>query len=211
MIRVLVVDDHGLVRAGITSLLEGAGDIEPVGEAASVEQAVAQARVLQPDVVLLDLLLPRRTGAEGVRDLLQVSPGSRVLIVSSQAAPSAVREALSAGAHGYVPKRAPAAELLDAIRRVHDGGRYVDPDLGAGLVAAEPAPELASLTERETDVMRMLALGYTNGEIGHKLYISPRTVETHRAHVAQKLGVETRAELVLLALSTGLIGPGSAA
>jgi two-component system, NarL family, response regulator NreC len=209
VIRVLVVDDHALFRAGISSLLADEDDIVPVGEAASVEQAVVKARALQPDVILLDLLLPRRSGAEGVRELAKVSPTARILIVSSQAAPSAVREALSAGACGYVPKRATGAELLEAIRRVRAGERYVDPDLGACLVLAEPPRALAPLTERETDVLRMLALGYTNNEIGRRLYISPRTVDSHRAHVVQKLGVETRSELVLLALSTGLIGPGS--
>ena len=209
MIRVLVVDDHALFRAGITSLLAAEADIVPVGEAASVEQAIAKARALHPDVVLLDLLLPRRSGAEGVRPLMAVSPQSRVLIVSSQAAPSAVRDALTAGACGYVPKRAPASELLEAIRRVGAGEGYVDPDLGTHLVVSEPPPALAQLTERETDVLRMLALGYTNSEIGRRLYISPRTVDSHRAHVVQKLSLETRAELVLLALSTGLIGPAS--
>jgi two-component system, NarL family, response regulator NreC len=209
VIRVLVVDDHALVRAGIVSVLAAEADVVPVGEAGSVEQAIAQARILRPDVVLLDSVLPRRSGAEGVRDLLKVSPQSRILIVSAQAAPSAVREALSAGACGYVPKRAPASELLEAIRRVRAGERYVDPDLGAQLVVAEPSPALAPLTERETDVLRMLALGHTNDEIGRRLCISPRTVDSHRAHVMQKLGLETRAELVLLALSTGLIGPTS--
>jgi two-component system, NarL family, response regulator NreC len=209
VIRVLVVDDHALFRAGMCSLLAGQDDIVPVGEAASVEQAIAKARSLQPDVILLDLLLPRRSGAEGVRDLAKAAPGSRILIVSSQAAPSAVREALSAGAGGYVPKRAPATELLEAIRRVRAGERYVDPDLGARLVVAEPPAALAPLTERETDVLRLLALGYTNNEIGRRLFISPRTVDSHRAHVVQKLGLETRAEVVLLALSTGLIGPAS--
>jgi DNA-binding NarL/FixJ family response regulator len=209
VIRVLVVDDHALFRAGIVSLLAGEEDIVPVGEAASIEQAIVKARPLQPDVILLDLLLPRRSGAEGVREIAKVSPQSRILIVSSQAAPSAVREALSAGACGYVPKRAPAAELLEAIRRVQAGEGYVDPDLGAHLVVADPPAALTPLTERETDVLRMLALGYTTNEIGRKLYISPRTVDSHRAHVVQKLGLETRAEFVLLALSTGLIGPGS--
>jgi DNA-binding NarL/FixJ family response regulator len=209
VIRVLVVDDHALFRAGITSLLAAEHDMEPVGEAATVDQAIVKARALQPDVILLDLLLPRRSGAEGVRELTAVSPGSRILIVSSQAAPSAVREALSAGACGYVPKRSPGSELLEAIRRVRNGEGYVDPDLGAQLVVAEPPPALAPLTERETDVLRMLALGYTNNEIGRRLFISPRTVDSHRAHVVQKLGLETRSELVLLALSTGLIGPAS--
>jgi two-component system, NarL family, response regulator NreC len=209
MIRVLVVDDHALFRAGISSLLAGVDDIIPIGEAASVEQAIAKARSLQPDVILLDLLLPRRSGVEGVRELAKVSPRSRILIVSSQAAPSAVREALSAGACGYVPKRAAATELLDAIRRVRAGEGYVDPDLGAHLVVAESPSALAPLTERETDVLRMLALGYTNGEIGRRLCISPRTVDSHRAHVVQKLGLETRSDRVLLALSTGLIGPAS--
>jgi two-component system, NarL family, response regulator NreC len=207
VIRVLVVDDHALFRAGIRARLEQEGDIIPVGEAGSAEQAVVKARALQPDVVLLDLLLPRRSGCEAIRDLSSASSQAKVLVVSSQASPSSVREAIAAGASGYVPKRASDGELVAAIRRIAAGERYVDPDLGAQLVAADGTPALDPLTERERDVLHLLALGYTNQEIGKKLFISVRTVDTHRAHVMRKLRLATRAELVLFALANGLIGP----
>ncbi|HVP75773.1 MAG TPA: response regulator transcription factor [Gaiellaceae bacterium] len=211
MIRVLVVDDHALFRAGLRSRLAEERDIMPIGEAGSAEEAVVRARALHPDVILLDLLLPRKSGSEAVRELLRVSPQSRVLIVSSQASASAVRQAITAGACGYVPKRSTDRELLDAIRRVASGERYVDPDLGAQLVVPDRVPALEPLTDRERDVFTLLALGYTNQEIARMLFVSVRTVDSHRAHVMRKLDLETRAELVLLALSTGLIGPGTAA
>ena len=208
MISVLIVDDHELFRAGLRSRLETESDIALVGEAGAAEQAVVRTRALQPDLVLLDLLLPRRSGYEAIPDLVKASPQSKVLVVSSQAAPSSVRRALSAGAAGYLPKRASATELIAAIRRVAAGERYVDPDLGGRLVVDDGSPALEPLSDRERDVLHLLALGYTNQEIGKKLFVSVRTVDTHRAHIMQKLRLETRAELVLFALANGLIGPG---
>jgi len=208
VISVLLVDDHGLLRAGLRSRLESEGDVTVVGEAATAEQAVVKARALQPDLVLLDLMLPRKNGADAIPELVKVSPQTRVLAVSSQTAPGSVRTALAAGAAGYVPKRAADSELVSAIRRVAAGEGYVDPDLGAKLVVPEPLPALQPLSERERDVLQLLALGYTNQEIGKKLYISVRTVDTHRAHIMRKLGLETRAELVLFALAHGLISSG---
>jgi len=207
MISVLIVDDHELFRAGIRSRLEREDDITPIGEAGSAEQAVVKARALQPDLVLLDLLLPRTDGYEAIPEIAKVSPRSKVLVVSSQAAPNSVRQALSAGAAGYVPKRASDGELVTAIRRVAAGEGYVDPDLGAKLVVPDQVPALEPLSERERDVLHLLALGYTNQEIGKKLFISVRTVDTHRAHIMRKLDLETRAELVLFAFANGLIGP----
>jgi len=207
MISVLIVDDHALFRAGLRSRLELEQDITSVGEAATAEEAVSKARSLQPDLVLLDLLLPGISGQDAIPKLAKVSPRSRVLVVSSQAAPSSVRQALSAGAAGYVPKRASDQELVSAIRQVAAGDGYVDPDLGAKLVVPDRSAALEPLTERERDILQLLALGYTNQEIGRKRYISVRTVDTHRAHIMRKLGLETRAELVLLALANGLLGP----
>ena len=207
MISVLIVDDHALFRAGLRCRLELEQDITPVGEAATAAQAVSKARALQPDLVLLDLLLPGTSGHEAIPELAKVSPRSRVLVVSSQAAPSSVRQALSAGAAGYVPKRASDQELVAAIRQVAAGEGYVDPDLGAKLVVPDRSAALEPLSERERDILQLLALGYTNQEIGRKRYISVRTVDTHRAHIMRKLGLETRAELVLFALANGLIGP----
>jgi DNA-binding NarL/FixJ family response regulator len=207
MISVLIVDDHALFRAGLRSRLELEQDITAVGEAATAEEAVSKARSLQPDLVLLDLLLPGTSGQDAIPKLAEASPRSRVLVVSSQAAPSSVRQALAAGAAGYVPKRASDQELVAAIRQVAAGEGYVDPDLGAKLVVPDRSVALEPLSERERDILQLLALGYTNQEIGRKRYISVRTVDTHRAHIMRKLGLETRAELVLFALANGLLGP----
>jgi DNA-binding NarL/FixJ family response regulator len=205
--RVLLVDDHGLLRAGLRSRLEQESGIEVVGEADSAERAIVLARALQPDIVLLDLLLPRRSGFDAIPEISRVAPAARVIIVSSQTAASSVRRALSAGAAGYVPKRASDHELAAAIRQVSSGSRYVDPELGATLVVDDVASALEDISDRERDVLQLLALGYTNQEIGKKLFISVRTVDTHRAHIMRKLGLGSRAELVLFALAHGLIGP----
>jgi len=206
MISVLLVDDHELFRAGLRSRLDSEPDIQPVGEAGTAEQAVVQARALQPDLVLLDLLMPRKSGCEAIPEIKRVSPHTRVLVISSQAAPSSVRQALSNGASGYLPKRAASDELLAAIRRIAAGEGYVDPDLGTKLVTGDGTPALEPLSDRERDVLHLLALGHTNQEIGKRLYLSVRTVDTHRAHIMRKLRLETRAELVLFALANGLIG-----
>jgi DNA-binding NarL/FixJ family response regulator len=210
MIRVLIVDDHELLRAGLRSRLEGETDIAVVGEADSGERAIVVARSVQPDLILLDLLLPRKNGYDVIPQLSAVAPQAKVLVVSSQAAPSSVRRALSAGAAGYVPKRSSARELLAAIHFVANGAGYVEPDLGAQLVVPSGASALEPLSERERDVLHLLALGYTNQEIAKKLFISVRTVDTHRAHIMRKLQLETRAELVMFALANGVIGPTAA-
>jgi DNA-binding NarL/FixJ family response regulator len=209
MIRVLIVDDHELLRAGLRSRLEGESGVAVVGEADTPERAVVMARKLQPDLILLDLLLPRKSGIEAIPELAHVAPQARVLVVSSQAAPSSVRQALSAGAAGYLPKRSSDYELVTAIKLVAGGGGYVDPDLGAKLVNPNSSPALEPLSERERDVVHLLALGHTNQEIAEKLFISVRTVDTHRAHIMRKLQLETRAELVMFALANGVIGPNA--
>jgi DNA-binding NarL/FixJ family response regulator len=206
MISVLLVDDHELVRAGLRSLLEAERDVVVVGEADRAETAVVEARKLQPDLVLLDVLLPRRSGYDAIPDLARAAPSARVLVVSSLASPSGVRRALSAGAAGYLPKRSSDRDLLAAIRLIAGGSGYVDPDLGARLVNPNESKELDPLSERERDVLHLLALGHTNQEIGDELFISVRTVDTHRAHIMQKLGLDTRAELVMFALANGVIG-----
>jgi len=210
MIRVLIVDDHELLRAGLRSRLEAESSIAIVGEAESAERAIVLARSLQPDLILLDLLLPRKSGYDAIPELAKVAPDAKILVISSQAAPSSVRRALSAGAVGYLPKHTSDRELVAAIRQVMDGRGYVDPALGAKLVVADGAPGLDPLSERERDIIHLLALGYTNQEIAKKLFISVRTVDTHRAHVMRKLQLETRAELVMFALANGVIGPSAA-
>jgi two-component system, NarL family, response regulator NreC len=206
MIRVLLVDDHAVLRSALRLRLEHEDGITPVGEAETAEQAIVRARALRPDVVLIDLLLPRMSGYQAIPEIANASPKSRIVVVSSQTGPTAVRQAISAGAHGYVPKRATDTELVEAIRRVATGERYVDPDLGAQLVVADEVPALKPLSDRERDILHLLALGHTNQEIGKQLYISVRTVDTHRAHIMHKLRLETRAQLVLFALANGLIG-----
>jgi DNA-binding NarL/FixJ family response regulator len=209
MIRVLIVDDHELLRAGLRSRLEREPEITVVGEADTGERAVLMARRLQPDLIVLDLLLPRKSGDEVIPELADVAPQARVLVVSSQAAPSSVRRALSAGAAGYLPKRSSDGDLVAAIRLVAGGGGYVDPELGAKLVNPNGPAALEPLSERERDILHLLALGYTNQEIGGKLFISVRTVDTHRAHIMRKLQLDTRAELVMFALANGVIGPNA--
>jgi DNA-binding NarL/FixJ family response regulator len=207
MIRVLVTDDHMVLRTGVAALLEQEEDMTAVGEAATADQAVIKARALQPDVILLDAVMPRKSGVDALPELQKVAPEARVIMLSMQTNPSAIRQALNSGAAGYVSKHASDTDLLDAIRRVAAGSRYVDPELGGDLVVSDAAALTGSISERERDVLFMLALGYTNQEIAEMLFISVRTVETHRAHIMQKLNLKTRAELVLYALANGLIGP----
>jgi DNA-binding NarL/FixJ family response regulator len=207
MIRVLVTDDHAVLRTGVAALLECEDDMRAVGQAATAEQAVLKARALQPDVVLLDVVMPRKSGFDALPELQKVAPEARVIILSMQTSPSSIRQALTSGAAGYVAKHASETDLLDAIRRVAGGSRYVDPELGGDLVVSDGAALTQPISERERDVLSLLALGYTNQQIAAMLFVSPRTVDTHRAHIMRKLKLETRAELVLYALANGLIGP----
>jgi DNA-binding NarL/FixJ family response regulator len=211
MIRVLVTDDHAVLRTGIAALIEREDDMTVVGEASTADQAVVKARALQPEVILLDVVMPRKSGYDVLPELAAVAPDARVVMLSMQTNPSAIRQALTTGAAGYVSKHASESDLMDAIRRVAGGSRYVDPELGGALVVSDAEALLDEISQRERDVLHLLALGYTNQEIGAKLYISVRTVETHRAHIMQKLNLTTRAELVLYALANGLIGPSSQA
>jgi two-component system response regulator NreC len=207
--KVLVVDDHAVVRSGLRMLLDAQQDLEVVGEAGDMRGAVFEARALKPDVILMDVVMPGASGIEATAAVLKEAPNAKVLVLSMQDDPRYVREAFSAGASGYVLKEAADAELVDAVREVAGGGRYVHPELGARLVSAE-ADERAKadadpLSEREREVLRLLALGHTNQEIAKMLYLSVRTVETHRAHIMQKLRLETRAELVRHAIDQGLL------
>ena len=207
MIKVLVIDDHALMRTGICALLERERDITVVGEAANADQAVARARALQPDVILLDVVMPRKSGFDGLPELHQVAPDARVIMLTMQTNPSSIRKTLNEGAAGFIAKHASEQDVADAIRRVAAGSRYVDPELAGDLVIPDSAALNGDLSERERDVLFMLALGHTNQEVAAQLYISVRTVDTHRAHIMRKLGLRTRAELVFYALANGLIGP----
>jgi two-component system response regulator NreC len=213
-IRVVVVDDHAVVRSGIRMLLDAEQDIDVVAEGGSADEAVRAARLEKPDVMLLDVVMPDGTGIEATPKVLEAAPGVKVLVLSMQDDPAYVREAFAAGASGYVLKEAADVEVVQAVREVAGGGRYVHPALGARLATAEveAAARAAAdpLSEREREVLRLLALGHTNQEIAKLLFISVRTAETHRAHIMQKLGLGSRAELVRYALSQGLLASDEA-
>jgi two-component system, NarL family, response regulator NreC len=209
-IRVLVVDDHAVVRAGLRLLLDGQDDIETVAEAGDAREALFEARSTKPDVVLMDVMLGTgKSGIDATREMLHEAPNSKVLILSMQDDPRYVREAFAAGASGYVLKEAADTELVTAVREVAGGGRYVHPALGARIAIADAEAERSAaedpLSDREREVLRLLALGHTNQEIAKMLFVSVRTAETHRAHIMQKLGISTRAELVRYAISRGVL------
>jgi len=208
-IRVLLVDDHAVVRSGLRLLLDVNDDIEVVGQAGSARDAIFRARELKPAVVVLDVTMPDRSGIDVLPQLLHEHPDSRVLILSMHDDPRYVREAFAAGASGYVLKEAADAEVVAAVREVANGGRYVNPELGARLVSADMDAQRRAdedpLSDREREVLRLLALGHTNQAIAKQLYVSVRTAETHRAHIMRKLGLRTRADLVSHALAEGLL------
>ena len=210
MIRVLVVDDHAVVRAGLRLLLDAEEDIETVGEAGDAREALFEVRSSKPDVILMDVGLGAgKSGIEAAPDVLHEAPGAKVLMLSMQDDPRYVRESFAAGASGYVLKEAADSELVAAVRQVASGTRYVDPVLGARIAAADAEAERAAeedpLSDREREVLRLLALGHTNQEIAKTLFISVRTAETHRANIMQKLRISTRAELVRYAIAQGFL------
>jgi DNA-binding NarL/FixJ family response regulator len=208
-IHVLIVDDHAVVRAGIKLLLVREDDIEPVGEAGSGREAILEARSLKPDVILMDVVMPDGNGLEVIPTLLRERPETKILVLSMQDDPRYVREAFAAGASGYVLKEAADVEVVAAVREVARGGRYVHPELGARLIVADAdaarRAEEDPLSDREREVLRLLALGHTNQEIAKQLFISVRTAETHRAHIMQKLRLSSRAELVRYAIAHDLL------
>lgn len=204
-ISIVLADDHTVVRRALRLLLEGEPGFEVVAEAEDADGAIRYLRGHKPDVLILDLNMPGRPSLEAIGDMREASPETRIVVLTMQQEPAFARRALQHGVLGYVLKEAADDELVQAVRSAAAGETYLQPALGARL-AAEPEKSAASdLSERETDVLRLIALGHTNAEIAEKLYISVRTVETHRAHIQQKLGVSTRAELVRSALSRGLI------
>ena len=208
-VRILIVDDHAVVRTGLRLLLDGEDGLETVAEAGNAREAVFEARKHKPDVILMDVVLPDRSGIEATPDVLQEAPDAKVLVLSMEDDPSYVREAFSAGASGYVLKEAADTELVTALRQVAAGERYVHPALGARMAAAEvesaARADADPLSDREREVLRLLALGHTNQEIAKMLFISVRTAETHRAHIMQKLRLTTRADLVRYALAQELL------
>jgi two-component system response regulator NreC len=206
-IRVLICDDHGLVRSGLRLLLDGEADIEVVEEAGGGAEAVRKARMEKPDLVLLDLAMPGISGLEAIPKILAAAREAKILVLSMHDDVAYVREAFAAGANGYLRKDVADTDLIAAVREVAAGGRYLDTALGARLAAGEsaPAPDIGPLSDREREVLRLLAFGNTNQEIAKMLYISVRTAETHRAHIMEKLRLTTRSELVSYALHHGLL------
>jgi len=208
-IRVILVDDHAVVRSGLRRVLEAGSDIEVVGEASNVRDAVFEVRAQKPDVIVMDVVMPGSSGIEGTPLVLHEAPDAKVLVLSMQDDPRYVREAFAQGASGYVLKEAADTEVVEAVRQVANGQQYLHPALGASLLESEARQreEEASdpLSEREREVLRLLALGHTNQEIAKQLYISVRTAESHRAHIMQKLRLGTRAELVRYALAHDLL------
>ncbi len=208
-IRVLIVDDHAVFRAGLKMLIDAEPDLEAVGEAGTARDSVFQARSLKPDVILMDVVMPDQNGIDIVPTLLHERPETKILVLSMQDDPQYVRQAFANGASGYILKEAADTEVVAAIREVAQGHNYVHPTVGARLIAAETAEarraEEDPLSDREREVLRLLALGHTNQEISAQLYISVRTAETHRAHIMQKLRLSSRAELVRYALEQGVL------
>ena len=204
-IRIVLADDHAVVRSGLRLLLDAEKDFEVVAEAGDVESAARYVRGHRPAVLVLDLNMPGGSSLEAIPGIRESAPETQIVILTMQEEPAFARQALSAGAIGYVLKEAAEEELVEAVRRASAGERYLNPELGARL-AAEPQSGLpGDLSEREVDVLRLIALGHTNAEVAEQLYLSVRTVETHRAHIQQKLHVSTRAELVRFALDHKLL------
>jgi two-component system response regulator NreC len=213
VIRVALCDDHAVVRSGLRRILQDEPDMEVVGEAGTGAEAVDVARDCRPDVFVMDLGLPGGSGVGATREVRAVSPATRVLVLTVHDDVAYLRKAFDAGASGYLVKEAADVELVQAVRLVARGERYVYPTLGAALL--DPGGERhrlvgpgGELSDREVDVLRLFALGHTNAEIAKVLYVSVRTVETHRAHIQQKLGDPSRAELVELARQAGLLDVG---
>jgi two-component system, NarL family, response regulator NreC len=207
-LRILLVDDHAVVRSALRHVLDGEADVRVVAEAASGDRAVAEARRHQPDVIVMDLQMPTGDAVDHMPAVLRAAPQARILVLSMRDEPATVRSAFAAGASGYVLKEAADTELVNAVRAVASGQQYVQAALGARLLAARSSPDAKrpdGLSEREREVARLLALGHANAEIAKILWISPRTAETHRSHVMRKLGLSTRAELVQYAIRTRLL------
>ena len=205
MIRVLIADDHAVVRRGLKQLLGAEPDLEVLAEAGDIEDARRYVRGHHPQVLVLDLNLPGGSSLKHIPSIRAESPDTQIVVLTMQNEPAYAREALGAGALGYVLKEAAETELVEAVHRAAVGDTYLNPRLGARVAAEPPPGPPDGLSEREVDVLRMISLGYTNAEIAAQLYLSVRTVETHRAHIQQKLNLSSRAELVAYALKRGLI------
>jgi two-component system, NarL family, response regulator NreC len=201
---IVLADDHGVVRSALRLLLEAEPDFEVVAEAGNVDDAIRYTLGHKPTVLILDLNMPGRKSIDAIPEVKQASPTTEVVVLTMQDEPAYARRAMQGGVLGYVLKEAADSELVKAVRMAAAGQTYLQPELGA-RVAAEPDTPFDGLSERETEVLRLIALGHTNAEIAARLFLSVRTVESHRAHIQQKLGLTTRSELVRYALEKGLL------
>lgn len=209
-IRVFLADDHEVVRAGLKSLLNSQSDMKVVGEAADGREAVAQISSLRPDIAVIDLSMPNLNGAETTRELRASTPSVKVLALTVHEDKSHIVELLCAGAKGYLLKRAAAAELINAVRSVAEGGMFVDPRVADQLVAplvAGPSDAALELSRRETEVLRLVALGHSHKEISNRLAVSVKTVETYKARSMQKLGLQGRVDIIRHASDSGWLRP----
>jgi two-component system, NarL family, response regulator LiaR len=210
VIEVLVVDDHAVVREGLRTFLELQEGIAVVGEAADGEEAVRQAEALRPDVIVMDLVMPRLDGVGAMRELRRRLPSARVIVLTSFVEDERLLPAIQAGAAGYLLKNVAPAELARAVRAAHAGEALIDPVVAARLVDAiaqppgEPAPE--RLTAREQEVLALIARGFSNKRIARELGIAEKTVKTHVGHVLAKLGVADRTQAAVHAVRAGLGG-----
>ena len=205
---IVLADDHGVVRSALRSLLDAVTNFEVVAEAGDVDESVRKVLAYKPDVVVLDLSMPGGSSLTAIPRMREVSPGTAIVVLTMENEPRLAREALRSGALAFVLKEAADTELVAAVRAALDGQRYLNPQLGGAIAAMPdtPAGPPDNLTEREVEVLRLVALGHTNAEISQQLYLSVRTVESHRAHIHRKSGRSTRAELVAYAREHGLLG-----
>ncbi len=207
-IRLVLADDHAVVRSGLRMLLDSEPGFEVVAEASNIDDARRFVRGHHPRVLVLDLNMPGGSSLEAIPILREESPDTQIVVLTMQQEPAFAREALGAGALGYVLKEAADDELVEAVRNAAAGESYLNPKLGARIASEPPPGPPDDLSEREVDVLRLIALGHTNSEIAEQLFLSVRTVETHRSHIQQKLRLSTRAELVDYALKRKLINNG---
>jgi two-component system response regulator NreC len=209
-ITIVLADDHTVVRSGLRMVLERAGGLEVVSEAGDAESALRTVLGHKPAILVLDLNMPGALDSlDAIPRVQEMSPETRVVVLTMQEDPQFARVAMRSGAAGYVLGDAVDDELVEAVRSVANGGIYLNPRLGAALAASPPEPAWPpdELTEREVEVLRLIALGNTNAEIADQLYLSVRTIESHRAHIQQKIRRSSRSELVRYALDHGLVGP----
>ncbi len=206
-ITVVLADDHNLIRAGLRSMLEGEADLRVIGEGADTASAIRLTQDRRPDVLVLDLQMPGANPARDVEGLRESVPTTAIIVLTMQSDPRKARELLRAGAAGYVLKQAAERKLTEAIRIAAGGGSYIDPELGGAMAKLEADP-LDDLGERERELLRLLALGHTNREIGEQLFLSVRAIEVNRAKLLEKLGISSRPELVRFAIDNGIVEAG---